>query len=84
MLQSYRMNIHISNIDYNIIEADLQRIFKPFGEIGSVEILRDKLNNRPRGRAVVEMPIEREAQNDIEYLNGQILGRKRILVSRVQ
>ena len=78
------MNIHISNIDYNIIEADLQRMFNPFGEISSVEILRDKLNNRPRGRAVVDMPIEREAQNAIESLNGQVLGRKRIVVSLVQ
>lgn len=74
------MNIQITNLDLNLIEADLQRLFTPFGEIGTVQIDRDHWNNRSRGRALVQMPVKREAQNAILSLNGVMLGRKNIVV----
>lgn len=75
------MNIHITNLDLNLIESDLQRLFTPYGEITTVQIVRDQLNNRSRGRAFVDMPVQKEALNAILHLNGVLLGRKNIVVA---
>lgn len=75
------MNIQISNLDLNLIEADLQRLFTPYGEITTVQIVRDHWNNRSSGRAVIDMPVEKEAQKAILSLNGAMLGRKNIVVT---
>ena len=76
------MNIEISNIHLNVIEADLRRLFTPFGEVRDVELLRDKWNNRSTGRALVTMPVEKQAQAAIVTLNGSMLSGKVILVSQ--
>lgn len=75
------MNIQITNLDLNLIEADLQRLFTPYGEITTVQIVRDQWNNRSQGRAIIDMPVEKEAQQAILSLNGTLLGRKNIVVT---
>ncbi|MGZ3852082.1 MAG: RNA recognition motif domain-containing protein [Flavisolibacter sp.] len=75
------MNIEISNIHLNVIEADIRRLFTPFGEVRDVELLRDKWNNRSTGRARVNMPVEKQARAAIVTLNGTILSGKTIMVS---
>ena len=75
------MNIEITNIHLNIIEADLRRLFTPFGEVISVELVRDKWNNRSTGRALVNMPVDKQAQAAIITLNGTVLAGKPIAVA---
>jgi RNA recognition motif-containing protein len=75
------MNIHVINIDLNLGENDLQRLFKKYGEIRSILILRDSLNNRSRGRALIEMPVDKEAENAIAGLNGFLAGKKKLVVT---
>lgn len=77
------MQIQITNLDVNLIEADVQRVFTPFGEIHTVQIVRDHWNHRSQGRAFVDMPVDKEAQQAILSLNGILLGRKNIVVSGV-
>jgi len=72
------MTIQITNLDLNITESDIRRLFTPFGEIGTVEIERDHINNRSRGRGAVQMPVEKEAKHAILNLNGTMLGKKKI------
>ena len=75
------MNIEITNIHLNVIESDLRRLFTPFGEVRTVELVRDKWNNRSTGRAVVNMPVEKQARTAIITLHGTILAGKPIGVS---
>jgi RNA recognition motif-containing protein len=75
------MNIEVTNLNVNLIEADLQRLFTPFGEISSVVILRDKFNNRSKGKAVIQMPVRQEAQKAVASLMGYLLGDKKISVT---
>jgi RNA recognition motif-containing protein len=75
------MNIQITNIHLNIIEADLRRLFTPFGEVTAVELVRDKWNNRSTGRAVISMPLEKQAERAILTLHGTLLGGKPITVT---
>lgn len=75
------MYIQISNLHLNLIEADLHRLFAPFGEVETVTLERDKFSNRTRGRAVIDMPIEKEALKAIESLHGSLLSGKVISVA---
>ncbi len=75
------MNIEVTNIPLNVIEADLRRLFTPFGEVISVELVRDKWNNRSSGRALVNMPVKRQAQAAIVTLHGTVLAGKAIGVT---
>lgn len=77
------MNIQVSNLDLNLIEADLQRLFTPYGEINTVQIARDHWNNRSKGWALIDMPVEKQATQAILSLNGVLLGRKNIIVTGV-
>jgi len=77
------MDIQVSNLNLSLIEADLQRLFTPFGEISSLEIFRDKLNNRSKGRALINMPVSKDALKAIMALNGVVVGGKPIVVSEV-
>jgi RNA recognition motif-containing protein len=76
------MNIEITNIHLNVIEADLRRLFTPFGEVRDVELVRDKWNNRSTGRALVNMPVDKQAQAAIISLNGAMLSGKPIMVTQ--
>ena len=75
------MNIEITNIHLNIIEADLRRLFTPFGEVTNVELVRDKWNNRSTGHAFVNMPVPKQAQAAILTLHGTVLAGKAIAVT---
>ena len=78
------MNLHVTNLNLNLIESDIQRLFIPFGEINSIELVRDKLNNRSRGRAFVDMPVEKEGQNAIISLHGLLFAGKTLVVAEVK
>ena len=77
------MNIHISNLNLNLIEADIQRLFSPFGEIQSIELVRDKWNHRSRGSAFVEMTTEKVGQKAVIGLNKIMVQGKIISVTEV-
>lgn len=76
------MNILITNLNLNLIETDLQRLFTPFGEVASALIVRDKNNNRSSGKGIIDMPVEKEGEKAIVSLNGTMVAGKKILVSR--
>jgi RNA recognition motif-containing protein len=77
------MNIHVANLNLNLIESDLHRMFSPFGEVKTVNLIRDSLNNRSRGRAFIDMPVEKEGKKAILNLNGLEIKGKFIVVSEI-
>lgn len=78
------MQIHVSNLHANLIEADILRLFSPFGEVDRVKLMRDKLNNRSLGRAFIEMPVQKQATQAIISLHGNDVRGKRLTVSKVE
>jgi RNA recognition motif-containing protein len=78
------MDIHVTNLHLNLVESDLRRIFSPYGEVHTVNIVRDKLNHRSSGRAFIDMPVDRQGKNAILSLNGVKLNGKSIIVSELK
>ncbi|HUV30402.1 MAG TPA: RNA-binding protein [Acidobacteriota bacterium] len=70
------MNIFVGNFSLDTNEDDLRKAFEPHGEVGSVEIIRQKTTGESRGFAFVEMRSRDEAQAAISALDGaEFMGR---------
>ena len=63
------MNIYVSSLSYNTTGESLQELFAEYGEVTSVNIIKDRETGRSRGFAFVEMPDDTEGQNAISKLN---------------
>ena len=63
------MNIFISNINYSVVDSELQALFENYGTVESAKIIMDKDTGRSRGFGFVEMPDNEEALKAIEELN---------------
>jgi RNA recognition motif-containing protein len=75
------MNIYASNLDIHLESEDLKKLFTPYGEVGSAEIVKDVFTDQSRGFGFVEMPNQEEAEQAIAALdksdsNGRIISVK--------
>ena len=64
------MNIYVSNLGFSVQKDDLRKLFTQYGEVSSVNIIMDRMTNRSKGFAFVEMPNNGAAQSAIKELNG--------------
>jgi len=70
------MNIFVGNLAREVTEADLRKMFEPFGHVTSAAVIRDKLSGESRGFGFVDMPASAEAQSALTGLQGmQLQGR---------
>ena len=63
------MNLYISNLSYNISDADLRQLFADYGEITSAKVIMDRETGRSRGLGFVELSDDELAKKAIEELN---------------
>lgn len=75
------MNIFVGNLAYEVTEGDLEQAFSAFGEIASINIIKDKFTGQPRGFGFVEMSNQAEAEAAIAALNGQDMKGRTINVN---
>jgi RNA recognition motif-containing protein len=78
------MNIHVSNLSYNLIDSDLRKMFAAFGEVNSAVIVRDKYNGRSKGTAFVDMNSSLQGAQAILGLHNSTIDGKRISVSAIE
>lgn len=78
------MNLYIGNLSWSISEPELQQTFEAFGEVSSCKIVKDKMTNRSKGFAFVEMPNDEEANAAISALNGKDVKGRNISVNEAR
>ena len=78
------MNIFVGNLSFDTTEDELREEFSKFGQISSLSILKDKMTNRSRGFAFVEMPNDEEANACIAALNGKSVKGRQINVAEAR
>jgi cold-inducible RNA-binding protein len=78
------MRIFIANISFTTIEAELERLFAPYGRVDRAQIVTDRDTGRSRGFAFVEMPDATQAQAAIAGLNGTSLGGRQLTVNEAR
>jgi RNA recognition motif-containing protein len=76
--------LYVGNLPYSTTEDDLRQMFSEAGNIRSITIPMDKMSNRPRGFAFVEMETGEEASKAISLFNGQELDGRTLNVSEAR
>jgi len=78
------MNIYVANLAREVTEDELKKAFEEFGEVESVNIIKDKYSGDPKGFGFVQMPSKKEGQSAIDNLNGKELQGKPLNVNEAR
>ena len=76
--------LYVGNLSYDTGEAKLRELFSPAGTIRSVAIPMDRMTNKPRGFAFVEMESGADALKAIKLCNGQTVDGREIKVNEAK
>ncbi|HEX2606650.1 MAG TPA: RNA-binding protein [Flavisolibacter sp.] len=74
------MNIYVSNLSFNVQDADLREFFAPYGEVTSAKIINDRESGKSRGFGFVEMSDDTASQKAIDGLNDTTVDGRTIKV----
>lgn len=78
------MNIYIGQLPYNVKEEELRNLFAEFGEIASLNLIKDRFSGQSKGFAFIEMPNNSEADQAIKALNKTMLNGREIKVNQAE
>jgi RNA recognition motif-containing protein len=78
------MNIYVSNLSFNVTDADLKEVFEAYGAVSSAKIVMDKMTQRSRGFGFVEMDSQEEARQAITGLDGTSLDNRTLNVNEAK
>ena len=73
--------LYVGNLSYEATEAELEDLFKGFGNVRSVEIIYNPRTYTRKGYACVEMQLLEDAQRAAEVLHGQPFMGRELMVS---
>ncbi len=76
------MNIYVGNLPYSITEEALEELFKAYGDVSAVRIIKDKFTGNSKGFAFVEMGTEDAAQEAIDGLNGKEVDGRALRINK--
>jgi RNA recognition motif-containing protein len=75
------MKLYVGNLSYTTTEETLREKFSNYGEVLSVQIMKDKFTEQSRGFAFVEMADDIMGERGIGGMNGKDVDGRRIRVS---
>ena len=75
--------IYIGNMNFSTTEESIRELFSKYGQVDSVEIIKDKYTEQSKGFGFVEMEDD-VAQKAISALNGTDFEGRRIRVNFAQ
>ena len=73
------MNIYVSNLGSGVQSEDLKKLFSSYGQV-SIRVIMDKMTNRSRGFAFVDVRDKQSAEKAVRELNGVSLDGRTIKV----
>ena len=78
------MRIYVGNLAYGTDEDTLRQAFEAFGEVESVNIIKDRETNRSKGFGFVAMTSDEEGTAAIEQLDGTEIGGRTLRISKAR
>lgn len=74
------MNLYVSNLSYQMGDAELKSAFESYGTVTSARVIMDRDTGKSRGFGFVEMPVETEALSAINAMNNQAIAGRPVKV----
>lgn len=78
------MNIYVGNMPWDVTEDEIRSAFAAFGEVSSVNVIKDNFSGRSKGFGFVEMPSKAEGQAAIDALNGKEMKGRNLTVNEAR
>jgi RNA recognition motif-containing protein len=78
------MNIYVGNLSFEATESDVENAFGEFGNVKSVNIIKDRETGRSRGFGFVEMRDRESGLDAIERLNERPIAGRNITVNEAK
>jgi len=78
------MNIFVGNLGPDVTEAEVAELFKPFGQVGSVQLVRELFTGKGKGFGFVEMPGKQHSLAAIAGVNGKELAGRPLRVNEAR
>lgn len=76
------MQIYVGNLAYTVTEDHLTEAFSAYGEVASVQLIKDKFSGQSKGFGFVDMPKNSEADTAIKAMNGKAYQGRPIKVNQ--
>ncbi len=80
-LPTRNARLYVGNLSYEATEAELEDLFKGFGNVRSVEIIYNPRTYKSKGYAFIEMQQLDDARRAAEVLHGQPFMGRELMVS---
>jgi RNA recognition motif-containing protein len=77
------MNMYVSNLGFQVTDAELQALFTPYGEVTSAKVVSDRETGRSRGFGFVEMA-DGAAEKAMKELDGTMIEGRTISISKAR
>ena len=78
------MQIYVGNLGPDATETEIAELFKPFGQVKSVQLMREMFTGKLRGFGFVEMPGRAHSLAAIAGLNGKDLAGRPLKVNEAR
>lgn len=78
------MKLLVRNLTRSITETEILAMFEVYGTVQSCSLVLDKLTQKSKGFAFVEMPKPGEAKAAMKNLNGKELAGNHIRVKKAE
>jgi len=78
------VNIYVGQLPYSVTEDELREMFTEFGEVASMNLIKDRFSGQSKGFGFVEMPNNSEADTAIKALNKSMLKGREIKVNQAE
>ena len=78
------MNIYVGQLPYSVTEEELRKMFLQYGEVSSLNLIKDKYSGQSKGFGFVEMPNNSEADQAIKGLNKSMVKGREIKVNQAE
>lgn len=72
--------LFVGNLPFDFTDDNLSQIFSAFGQVTSVNVVKDKFSGRSRGFGFVEFANDEEAMKAITELNDSDQGGRKMVV----
>ena len=84
MAHENHSKVFVGNLPFKTSNADLEALFRPYGEIIGVSIRKDRVTNKPKGFAFVSFSSLDAAPSAIAGLHGQSFQGRPLTVSAAE
>ena len=73
--------VFVGGLDYGVDERQLREVFSQFGLVKNVKLCKDPVTQKSRGFAFITYAEEKDAQEAISKMDGQLIGERTVGVS---